>query len=266
MKRIHLFEFEDLAWFPDWLRKCLTRIMMVLHKLLNTSEEMADLVNRALKYTDNNTIIDLCSGSGGPMPEVLEILKKKFHVPEPRLIMTDLFPDREYAAQFNTDKNEEIIYLTDKVDAARIDADLTGLRTMVGSLHHMKPEDARKILKNTMDSIQPFLAFEISDNSFRRALWWVVIPVNILSALAVSLLARPFTWQQFVFTYLIPIIPIVYAWDGAVSNARTYTLQDMDILLAGLDSEEYLWDKGVLNGRSNKLYLMGLPENKKTPS
>jgi hypothetical protein len=241
-------------------------MMVVLHRLLNTSEEMAELANRALKYTDHNTIIDLCSGSGGPMPDVLGILKKKFNVSEPRLIMTDLFPDKEYAAQFNTGKNEEIVYLTDKVDATRIDADLIGLRTMVGSLHHMKPENARKILKNTMDSKQPFLAFEISDNSFPWALWWTVIPVNILGALIVSLLVRPITWQQLVFTYLIPIIPVVYAWDGAVSNARTYTLKDMDLLLAGLDSGEYSWEKGVIRGKSKKLYLLGLPVNNKTPS
>jgi len=44
MKRIQLFEFEDFNWFPNWLRKCLTRMMVVMHKLLNTSEEMAELV------------------------------------------------------------------------------------------------------------------------------------------------------------------------------------------------------------------------------
>lgn len=98
MKRIQLFEFEDFNWFPNWLRKCLTRMMVVMHKLLNTSEEMAELVNRALKHTENNTIIDLCSGSGGPMPRVLNILEDKYRVQNPKLIMTDLFPNREYAA------------------------------------------------------------------------------------------------------------------------------------------------------------------------
>ena len=44
-------------------------MMVVMHKLLNTSEEMAGLVDRALKHAESNTIIDLCSGSGGPMPK-----------------------------------------------------------------------------------------------------------------------------------------------------------------------------------------------------
>lgn len=72
-------------------------------------------------------------------------------------------------------------------------------------------------------------------------------------------MARPFTWQQLLFTYLIPIIPICFAWDGAVSNARTYTLSDMELLLEGLESDDYTWEKGVIDGKSKKLYLLGLP-------
>ena len=63
----------------------------------------------------------------------------------------------------------------------------------------------------------------------------------------------------FIFTYLIPLIPITFAWDGAVSNARTYTLEDMDILLEDLESVSYAWEKGVIHGKSKKLYLLGLP-------
>jgi len=99
MKRIQLFEFEDYSWFPNWLRIYLTRMMVVMHKLLNTSEEMAELVRRGLKYTTHNNIIDLCSGSGGPMPEVIEVLKTKYQVENPRLLMTDLYPNQGYATK-----------------------------------------------------------------------------------------------------------------------------------------------------------------------
>ena len=260
MKRIQLFEFEDFPWFPNWLRKCLTRMMVVMHKLLNTGEEMADLVNRGLNHAENNNIIDLCSGSGGPMPEVLDILKGKYLVQNPKLIMTDLFPNQDYASEINGLNDEAIEYLIEPVDASAVGSERKGLRTMVGSLHHMKPETARKILKNAQDELQPFLSFEISDNSYPKALWWVAIPINIVTSLFVSLMARPMTIQQIVFTYLIPIIPLAFAWDGAVSNARTYTLNDMDLLLEGLDSRDYQWEKGVIKGKSKKVYLLGLPK------
>jgi hypothetical protein len=260
MKRIHLFEFEDFSWFPSWLRACLTRMMVVMHNMLKTSDEMADLVYRGLKHTDTNQIIDLCSGNGGPMPKVLEILKDKHRLDQAKLLMTDLYPNREDAARINREKENAISYLTESVDAAAVGAEKRGLRTMVGSLHHMKPEIARKILKDAQDNRQPFLSFEISDNSFPKALWWVAFPINIIMSLVVSLMARPLTIQQIIFTYLIPVIPLTFAWDGAVSNARTYTLEDMDLLLEGLESDDYQWEKGVIAGKSKKVYLLGLPK------
>lgn len=257
MKRIHLFEFEDFNWFPNWLRICLTRMMVVMHKLLNTSDEMTDLVRKGLEHTENNAIIDLCSGSGGPMPEVQAMLKKQGM--DPSLIMTDLFPNLKYAESINKNNSSDFRYETEPVDAKDVKPEMKGLRTMVGSLHHMEPEIARAILKNAMEARQPFLAFEISDNSYPKALWWLAIPFNIISSLFVSAMARPYSFRQFLFTYLIPIIPITFAWDGAVSNARTYTLKDMDILLEGLQSDDYSWEKGVIKGKSKKLYLLGLP-------
>ena len=192
------------------------------------------------------------------MPDVLKILRDD--QVNAKLIMTDLYPNQHYADKINSQNALQISYETSSVDAANVTSELKGLRTMVGSLHHMNPEMARKILKNAMEAKQPFLAFEISDNSYPKALRWVAIPFNIISSLFVSAFARPYSFQQFLFTYLIPIIPLTFAWDGAVSNARTYTLKDMDILHDGLESDDYAWEKGLINGKSKKLYLLGLPK------
>jgi hypothetical protein len=77
----------------------------------------------------------------------------------------------------------------------------------------------------------------------------------------VTPLVRPFKWQQFVFTYLIPIIPFCFAWDGAISNIRTYTIKDLDELLKGLPSAKYSWGKGVVDGNPKMIYLRGMPEH-----
>jgi hypothetical protein len=71
---------------------------------------------------------------------------------------------------------------------------------------------------------------------------------------------RPLTWKQIIFTYVIPIIPFFFAWDGAVSNARTYTLNDLDILIDGLETKDYKWEKGTIAGKAKKIYLLGLPQ------
>lgn len=258
MKRINLFEFEDFAWFPEWLRRCMTRLITVMHNLLGTPEKVAALIARMLERTDSSTILDLCSGTGGPMPEVLDILKKKYGRGNIRLLLTDLYPDL-VTAQIINGRDNDVRYLTTPLDAARLEETVSGLRTMIGSFHHMEPAEARKILESAQISENPICIFEISDNSTPAWLWWIAVPINFLMALFITPLVRPMSWQQLVFTYLIPVIPACFAWDGAVSNARTYTLADMDELLNGLDSKDYHWEKGRLEGRTNQLYLLGIP-------
>ncbi len=260
MKRIHLFEFEDLSWFPDSLRKSMTRLMVVMHKLLGTREVLAGLVNKGLKKSESDTIVDLCSGSGGPMPEVLDILTEKYGIDQAKLVMTDLYPNIEFANTINNEENTKISYLTKPIDATNMEADKIGLRTMVSSSHHMKPDIAREILKNAKDSRQTICIFEISDNSYPAWLWWIAIPINIITALVITPFVKPLTFQQLLFTYLIPVLPICFAWDGAVSNARTYTLNDLDILLNGLEVSDYVWEKGIIKGKSKMLYLLGMPK------
>ncbi|UOQ52687.1 hypothetical protein [Hymenobacter cellulosivorans] len=258
MKRIHLFELEDFAWFPGWLRTCLTRLMVVMHRALGSPEELTKLVAQALAHSRQPALVDLCSGSGGPMLEVLANLRQSGS-PYLTLVLTDLYPNAEVAAALNSANTPSLSYRTTPVDASRVGADLPGVRTMTGSFHHMRPALARAILQNARDSRQPICIYEMSDNSLPTAIWWVSLPLIFLMAFFLTPFARPLTWRQLVFTYLLPIIPLCFAWDGAVSNVRTYTLQDMDELLAGLETEGYTWEKGRITGRGNKLYLLGLP-------
>lgn len=259
MKRINLFEFEDLAWFPNWLRICLTRLIVVMHRLLNSADDLVPLIEQALEHSNHHTIVDLCSGSGGPMIEVFKVLAREKDNSNVKLILTDLYPDLETAAKINQSALPNLSYKTSSVNASDVNAELTGVRTMVGSFHHMKPEIAREILMNAKESRVPICIYEISDNRLPTFLWWATIPVIFLMALFITPFVRPLTWKQLVFTYIIPVIPFCFAWDGAVSNVRTYTLEDLDILLGGLESDDYRWEKGRIAKKGNKLYLLGLP-------
>lgn len=124
----------------------------------------------------------------------------------------------------------------------------------------MPPRWAKKILLEAQSSGQPILVFEISDNSFPIWANFLALPINFIMCLFVTPLVRPMTWQQLLFTYLIPINPLAFAWDGAVYNARTYTLADLDELLQNLPSDNYQWEKGVIPTKKAKmLYLWGQP-------
>ncbi|BDS09394.1 hypothetical protein [Aureispira anguillae] len=260
MKRIHLFEFEDFHWFPNFLRSCMTRYIISIHKFLGSAEDLAELLAGVLKETQHTNIIDLCSGAGGPMPRVKELLEQKHGFSKLSLTLTDLYPNKEAAALINAQNDPHLSYLTTPVDATQVEKKRKGIRTMICSMHHMKPAIAKRILLDAQKDKQPICIFEISDNSMPFVLWWLAIPTSFIMVFLLTPFVRPLTWKQLVFTYLIPLLPIFIAWDGAVSNARTYTLADWDELLGELPKEGYKWEKGTIKGKAgNKMYLMGLP-------
>tara|TARA_Y100001935_G_scaffold239088_1_gene226280 strand:- start:12460 stop:13149 length:690 start_codon:yes stop_codon:yes gene_type:complete len=228
-----------------------------MHDLLGTRKTLTNVLADLLQKHPSKKIVDLCSGSGGPMPEVVDILRNEPSFSDLSLTLTDLFPDDEAARSFNG-KKDHIHYQTTPVDATDPGA-LSGIRTMVSSFHHMKPDQAISILRSAAEHREAICIYEISDNTPPVFLWWIALIPNFIMSFFVTLKVRPVSWQQIVFTYLIPIIPLVFAWDGAVSNVRTYTLNDLDELLRQVPSENYVWEKGTTDGRMKQLYMTGYP-------
>ena len=77
---------------------------------------------------------------------------------------------------------------------------------------------------------------------------------------------KPLSISQLVLTYVIPIIPLAYAWDGQASLVRTYTLNDVDELIGNTDNENYIWEKApVKNAKGKKAgyYIFGYPKESK---
>lgn len=266
MKRVQLFEFEDFKWFPSQIRSSMTNLIVVLHKMLKIDEVLAKLTGDAMKKHKINTIVDLGSGSGGAMPMVMDKLTQDDELKDVSLTMTDLYPNKKTIQYFEKNTNDTIRYFSEPVDATNLASSPEGLKTIVNCFHHMRPEQAKKILKSAKDSKQPLLIYEMAENKMPLLLWWLLLPISLCILVVMTLFmtpfVRPLTWQQLVFTYLIPIIPLSYAWDGQASMPRMYTMKDMDELLEGLSSEDYVWEKGQAKNAKGKVqgtYVLGTP-------
>ncbi len=267
MKRIHLFEFEDLPWFPNWIRECMTLYIETLHRTVDTASAILPLVQRGLAHSESKAVIDLCSGAGGPMLEVIRRLRESSTEHSVQLTLTDLYPNARAGADLKKKGCEWARYHGESIDASNVPQNLNGMRTMICSLHHMRPEIATKILADAALKKQPFLAFEISDNSSPLWLWWLAIPIGFLLSLFLTPRVRPLTLRQIFFTYVIPVIPFFLAWDGAVSNARTYTQEDLQQLLHRQVHPDYEWETGSVKNPSlpgSMLYLLGVPSTKRS--
>ena len=149
------------------------------------------------------------------------------------VLHTDLYPGPDVAA----------------VDARKVPPRLTGVRTIFAGFHHFRPDDARDILRDARDQGQPICIFEATRRQPLAILLTALVPLLVL---LVTPRVRPLRWSQLIFTYLIPVLPFIIAWDGLVSHLRTYSVAEMKTLAADLETEEYGW-------RAGELTILGLP-------
>jgi hypothetical protein len=263
MKRLQLFELEDQAWFPDVIRASMTRMLTILHGWLKSPHRIALILSEVIQVTGRKRIVDLCSGDGGPMIAVLQELHRIEGMHDVSLTLTDLYPNQSARKRIASSNRTNLLeYCEQPVDAARLEATNPGtIRTLIAGFHHMPPDRARAILRHAVASGDPLLIYELSDNKIPpKYLWWVGLPLNLILAFVVAARVRPMSFTHFCLSFVIPVVPICFAWDGAVSNARTYTAHDLNELLSGLEAEGYVWNIRSIGAKpANQLCLLGMP-------
>lgn len=262
MKRLELFEFEDSPRFPAWLRDPMTSYLRAFHRIFKTAPTVADLVKKALAVSETKKIVDLCSGGGGPMPDVARELRGDPALTDVEIVLSDLYPNADAAEHIATLGDPLLRYDLTPVDATRVGTERAGVRTLIGSFHHLSPEGARAVLLDAAKARQPLVVFEVSDNGPPIWLWWTAIPPGFLLTLFLTPFIRPLSFRQLFFTYAVPALPAFIAWDGAASNARTYTPDDIRELLRGHETPGYAFEIGTIRaGRlpGDSVYVIGRP-------
>lgn len=239
MRRIHLFEFEDLAWFPASLRNMMTEYLQHAAGLVpGFPRYVAERVRPALEATGCAAIVDLGSGSGGVVPGLARALEDGGS--GVRVTLTDRYPNHEALARLRDRSGGRLDFEPGPVDARAVPEHLRGLRTMFLSLHHFRPSDARAILADAARAGQPIAAFEATERrAATLALFAASVPILVL---ALTPWIRPFRWSRLVFTYLVPVLPLLILWDGVVSHLRTYSEGELRELVGGIDAPGYRWE------------------------
>jgi hypothetical protein len=266
MKRIQLFEFEDFPWLPRSIRAGVTNLIVVLHRVTGTTEVIAKLIRAAREKIGFTQIVDMGSGSGGSMPAVLKQLNEAGDQPPLHLLLTDLHPSPEVVRQINGQAHPHLRYSAAPLDATRLRQAPAGLKTMVNSFHHLPPAQAQHVLRAAQENREPILIYEMVENNIPTPLWWLLLPVSLtivfVMALFLTPFARPLSGKQLLLTYLLPIIPLIYAWDGQASLVRMYTFDDLQQLLSELPQDGYHWEMGQAprgDGKTLGYYLLGYP-------
>lgn len=262
MPRVHLFEWEDQPWLPTALRDFITdhlKFAFSNPRAAPMRRTVADILLPALKRSGADTIVDVCSGGGGPLPSVLPLLEERLGRPL-RATLTDLFPNARAFEDAERQGGGKVRGERNSVSAFDVPAGLGSFQTLFTAFHHFGPENAKRILadaaakKRTIAIIEPFRRKDMALVGIGGFLRGVVATPRV-GKMSVS---------RFLWTYPIPISASVLAWDGAVSCLRAYSPDEMLQLARDAAPNGHRWEVGVkpIEGSPLRLaitYLIGEP-------
>jgi len=257
MARIHLFEFEDLSWFPTNIRNYGTDFLQFVANKFDFYKGVIPILKKGIDKSNSNTIIDLASGGGGGWIRLSEHLTEE--MPKVKVHLSDYYPNISAFEATVKKKPSFFSFEKDSVNALNVPAHLKGLRTQFLSFHHFKPIDAKQILQNAIDSNAPIAIFEAQKRDIIHFIKFLFSPINVLIT---TPFIKPFSFGRIFFTYLLPIVPVFVFWDGLVSVLRTYSKKEMEEMIESLNNHE-LFDWEVDEKKEKGftiLYLLGTPK------
>lgn len=258
LPRLQLFELEDLTWFPHTIRDLATDYLHFMETRFALHKPVVPLLRAMLVNSRTSSVVDLCSGGGGPVLAIYEALAaEEIHV---HFTLTDKFPNTSAFQRLSSQYPSGIQYIARPVDATNVPLHLVGLRTMFNSFHHFVPRSARLVLENAVQARQPIGLFEIPERSLLMMVPFLFTPIFVALA---TLFIRPFRWTRLLWTYVIPLIPLTCWWDGLVSQWRAHTVEEMLNLTKGLDGFDWRAARVGIRGNPGHLtYLLGVPSAK----
>lgn len=259
MKRRHLVEIHEAPWCPDFVRRLATDYLHTVGSVFRAYRPVVPRLASLVRAAGARRIVDLCSGGTGPAVFLGEQLRAAEGLAV-EVVLTDLFPNAAAFSRATRTASVPVRGELEPVDARSVPARLDGVRTLFDAFHHFRPDEARAILGDAARQGAGILVVEGTERSVRGIASLVLFAP--LLVLALTPLVRPFTWWRLVFTYLVPVAPLLVIFDGVVSCLRTYTTTELGELTRGLGGPGYTWEIGVDRVAGQPLtWLVGTPRS-----
>lgn len=231
MRRIHAPEIEDEPWCPRPLRDALTGFLQVAAERGGFLDAAAPVLAGVLSRTGEARVVDLCSGGGGALVALLDELPAGVTA-----TLTDLYPNQAAFAHAERRAPGRVTGRRSSIDATDVPEALGGVRTLFNALHHFRPADARRIIADAAAKGQAICVFELVERRPLTVLTIAMVPVAVWAA---APLQPGFNLLRFLFTYPVPLIPLLVWWDGLCSCLRSYSTEELRELTVGLEHDGY---------------------------
>lgn len=259
MPRFHLVELHEQRWFPRSIRDAFTELLTGIADATRVYDVIWARLAAALERTGAVRIVDLCSGSGGPLTGLLARHGSWSTERPTEVVFTDLHPSERGPGGGAEGTRYEPL----PVDAQHVPARLDGFRTIFSAFHHFRPEAARSILQDAVARGVGIGVFEMTERTTLASLAMLTSPfIGLVGLLRNG--SRPWPWSRWLWVVLLPMAPLLVVIDGFVSCLRTYTPRELEALVAGVEGAEgYEWEIGAVRAGVSPIrttYLIGVPK------
>ena len=224
--RLHLFEFNDSPRAPEFLRDA---IIEALGRTLERGGILAGLVPHVVDFVrraGTDRLLDIGAGSGAPAAIILDAMRAA-EAELPHIVLTDLFPRPDTWQALTTRHPDHLSFIADPVDATSIPEHVSRghARMIINVFHHFAPPLARAVIRDAVQASSPML---IAECFGRNPLGFAPFaPHGIPAVLGNPLYARRHRGLRALFTWGLPVIPVIGTYDGLVSTLRCYTPDEL---------------------------------------
>jgi len=208
-----------LPWWPRGWRGTATDYLVTALHFARVYNGLAPRLAAAVKHCGSTRIVDLCSGGGGPWPDLLPALRAA-GVDRP-VCLTDKYPNAAALSRLAA-TTPGLHFDPASVDVTAVPARLAGSHTLLTGFHNFRLAEARALLAAAVRDRQGIAVAEASSRS------WAALQLLVpLAVLAMTPAIRPFRWSRLFWTYAVPVLPVAILFDGVVWTLRVYTPAEM---------------------------------------
>ncbi len=245
MRRFHLWELHEEPWYPIGWRNHFQLMLGRIGCLFQPLESFGDKFESFLEKVQPKSILELCSGSGENSVSIYARLVSSLTSPnKPKLILSDLYPNIRSYSKLKEEYSGLIDYHAEALDCLAIPKEASDAWMMLESLHHFRPGEVRTILRNATENADGFAAAETTQRSWTNMAFTIFV-APILSVLIAAFLVKPIRFSNIFWGLLIPVVPFTMVFDAAVSNLRSYTVEELEEMIDSVRSAEFAWEVGT---------------------
>ncbi len=232
--RRQAFEFMDLSQTPRYLRDSIVESLGNSIRWSGVYKNAAPVFAEFCARLQSNTLLDLCSGSGEPVAILLDTLNKQGEK-LPCFLISDLFPVISKMEKVIEQFPDNIQAINTPLDALSVpDGIPHSARVVISSLHHFTPDQVRGILRDSAKKGKPIFILEPMNRRLMSVLKLGFF--FFLSIMLNPIFSKHDRLLKVMFTYPIPLIPLIGMWDGVISVMRVYKEEELMAFTSDIDN------------------------------